>query len=82
MFNWYYLKIVSKKECKKKFVLPLVLNGQHNTQSCFTTGYQDVPRGDEQTLKSATATVGPISVAIDAIHQSFQFYSGGVYDEP
>ena len=46
------------------------------------TGYQDIPRGDEQALKSASATVGPISVAIDASNQSFQFYSGGVYDEP
>lgn len=82
MFNWYYLKIVSKKECKTKFALPLVLHGQHNTQYCFTTGYQDIPRGDEQALKSASATVGPISVAIDASNQSFQFYSGGVYDEP
>jgi cathepsin L len=45
------------------------------------TGYVDVPKGDEVKLKEAIATIGPISVAIDASHQSFQLYHSGVYDE-
>lgn len=46
------------------------------------TGFVDIPQGDEQKLKEACATVGPISIAIDASHPKFQFYSNGVYDEP
>jgi len=45
------------------------------------TGYYDVPSGSESALQTAVART-PTSVAIDASHQSFQFYSGGIYYEP
>uniref|UniRef100_A0A8C5HQL9 Cathepsin L1-like n=1 Tax=Gouania willdenowi TaxID=441366 RepID=A0A8C5HQL9_GOUWI len=45
-------------------------------------GYVDVKQSDESALKAAVGTVGPVSVAIDASHSSFQLYESGVYDEP
>lgn len=46
------------------------------------SGFVDIPSGNEEKLKQAVATIGPVSVAIDASHPTFQFYSEGVYDEP
>eukprot|EP01100_Stratorugosa_tubuloviscum_P012556 TRINITY_DN59_c0_g1_i1.p1 TRINITY_DN59_c0_g1~~TRINITY_DN59_c0_g1_i1.p1 ORF type:complete len:344 (-),score=184.15 TRINITY_DN59_c0_g1_i1:123-1154(-) len=45
------------------------------------TSYVSVARS-ESSLQQASATIGPISVAIDASHRSFQTYTGGVYYEP
>ena len=41
------------------------------------TGFTDLPKGDEAKMKEAVAMVGPVSVAIDASHQSFQLNESG-----
>ena len=53
-----------------------------NDVGATCTGYVDVPHKDEKALTEACSSVGPISVAIDASHNSFQFYHTGVYHEP
>jgi len=45
-------------------------------------GFMDVPEGDENALKEVVAVHGPVSIAIDASQQSFQFYHQGIYDDP
>jgi len=57
---------------------------RYNPSSSGATdsGFVDIEAGSEEKLKEAVATVGPVSVAIDASHSSFQLYRTGVYDEP
>lgn len=54
--------------------------GCHYTPSAvgaIIRGWVDVPVGDEEALLRAVATVGPISVGVDA--RLWQFYLGGTF---
>uniref|UniRef100_A0A8C5WIB1 Cathepsin K n=1 Tax=Leptobrachium leishanense TaxID=445787 RepID=A0A8C5WIB1_9ANUR len=43
------------------------------------TEYQEVTKGSEVALMESVATVGPVSVGIDASLESFLYYSTGIY---
>ena len=40
-------------------------------------GYAFVPEGDEEALKEAVYSRGPLAVSLDASHRSLRFYSHG-----
>ncbi|XP_013412321.1 cathepsin L1 isoform X4 [Lingula anatina] len=53
-----------------------------NSIGATVKGHTDIRRGSESGLASALSSVGPVSVAIDANHQSFMHYRSGVFYEP
>ncbi|XP_051893713.1 procathepsin L-like [Pristis pectinata] len=52
---------------------------QYSIVNC--TGLKRVLKGSEKALAMAVASIGPVSVGVDAGHLSFQFYHSGIYHE-
>lgn len=50
-----------------------------DTVGATCSGFVDVPAGQEDALKEAVATIGPVSVAIDATEGKFMLYKEGVF---
>ena len=53
----------------------------NKTIRATSTGYVDIQSESESNLTAAIATIGPISVAIDASKSSFHYYNSGIYDD-
>lgn len=43
----------------------------------YCSNFYILPQGDEETLKAAVASVGPVAVAVNAMLSSFHLYRGG-----
>uniref|UniRef100_A0A3P8ZWX5 Cathepsin S n=2 Tax=Esox lucius TaxID=8010 RepID=A0A3P8ZWX5_ESOLU len=59
---------------------PCKYNPAERAANC--SRYSFLPEGDENMLKQGLATIGPVSVAIDATRPRFAFYRSGIYDDP
>jgi len=70
------------EECYPYEAVNDVCRYKQNCNAATDTGFVDIPSMDEMALQNAVATIGPISVAIDASKSTFHFYKTGVYNDP
>jgi len=54
---------------------------ENNSGARILSGVQ-IARGDEEELKKAIGTVGPVSAVVDGHQSSFQLYKSGIYSQP
>ncbi|KAF1742748.1 hypothetical protein MXB_3552 [Myxobolus squamalis] len=57
-------------------------NRNNPNSSYKLVGYKDLKKGDEENLLRAIYRVGPISIAIDASPEEYDFYDSGILDLP
>jgi len=81
-FQW----IIQNKGICSEASYPYTTSGPNTCQTTCTSvasisSYVDVTASSEDALKNAVA-LGPVSVAIEADQECFQFYSGGVLSDP
>ncbi|ELR24415.1 cathepsin Llike cysteine protease [Acanthamoeba castellanii str. Neff] len=74
----YPLASVWISDCTAPELCPCTYNQSAGAVGAVVASYTSLPAGSEAALAHALATVGPISVCIDA-EQGLQFYSGGVF---
>ncbi|KAI1303082.1 Cathepsin L [Halotydeus destructor] len=81
-----YQYIIDNKGIDTEKAYPYVAEDEQcaylpKSRGATVKSFVDIAEGDENALQKASATIGPISVGIDASSFAFQLYSGGVYDE-
>lgn len=59
-----------------------ICNYKQDASDIMISTFKRIPSGDEEKLKEAIATIGPISVSIDASSNNFDHYRSGIYSDP